>query len=423
VVGRLAIMDALLDLAVALGIVSWFGALRTGGRGWWYGGWIAVALGTLTKGLVAPAVAVLVIVPWAFWERAAGRPIRLPSFANWLGGIAAFCAIVLPWAFALGGAAGPSALRELIGHYTVGRYLGTIENQSGPVWYYVPVLILGFFPWFAFLVPASLAAWRDARANVDGSLARLALTWAVVPFVFFSLAKTKLPNYIALELPALAIVVAVWFDRVAGRRDRRAALFCTALVPVLIGLLAIALAVFSRDNRLTAGLQEVRAGLTLLAGAILAGSIACFAFLSTQKRAWLGPFALALANVIVLLIIAVLGEPIVERFKPIPILARVIERERRPGDAVAIQSVSGGNGLMFYTRPGIAILDGPGAPRSGPANDPRRAICSVQRTFVVTAKKRPRYDPTYGRMRRAIATSNNDVLFVYDGPRCALERR
>jgi hypothetical protein len=348
----------------------------------------------------------------------AGRRVLAPKVADWVGGVAAYLAIVAPWSVALARAAGPGAFGELLGHYTIGRYLGTIENQAGPIWYYVPVVILGFFPWFAFLVPASIEAWREARADAGGSLARLALVWAVVPFVFFSLAKTKLPNYIALEFPALAIIVAVWFDRVADRRDRRAALAWTAVVPILIVLVGVALAIFSRDNKLSGDLAQVRTGLIELGCAILAGSIACFTLLASRRWASLGPFALAAASVIVLLIIAVIGVPIVEQFKPIKPLADVIQRERRRGDVVAIQSVSGGNGLMFYTRPGIAILNGPGAPPTGTSTDPRRTICGAARVFVVGSKRRPAYDPTYGRTRRTIASSNNDSLFLYDGAGC-----
>jgi 4-amino-4-deoxy-L-arabinose transferase-like glycosyltransferase len=424
VLGRLAIMDALLDLAVSVAILSGFGALRTGGRRLWYAAWIALAFGTLAKGLVAPVVWLIVVVPWALWDRAAGRRPLLPSVGDVLGGLVLFGALVLPWPLTLARAAGLGALGDLVGHYTVGRYLGTIENQSGPVWYYVPVLILGFFPWFPFLVPAAAEAWRDARGDArggdsGGSLARLALVWTVVPFVFFSLAQTKLPNYVALTSAPLAILVAVWFDRVAKRRRRRSALLATAVVPVLILLLALAAAVFSRDNKLSAALPLVGPPLAALGGAICAGSIACFALLRTRSKAWLGPVALGAASVLVMTIIAVVGVPIVERFKPIPPLAAVIERERRPGDVVAVQSVSGGNGLMFYTRPGIAILNGPGVPRSKRANDPRRTICAASRALVVAPKKRPRFDPTYGRTRRVIATSNNDILFLYDGPGCA----
>ncbi len=417
VVGRLAIMDALLDLTVALAILAWFGTLRTGNRAWWYAGCVSVALGTLAKGPVAPAAALMVVVPWAFWERAVGRRVFVPRAIDFAGGALAFAAFVLPWALALERAAGAVAFEQMLGHYTVGRYLGTIENQSGPIWYYVPVLVLGFFPWFAYLVPASIAAWRAARTE-RGGLARLAIVWAVVPFVFFSFAKTKLPNYIALEMPALAIVVALWFEGVTEEMNRRVALWWTAVVPVLIVLLGIASVVFSHDNRLTADLGQIAAPFFAFGVAILAGSIACFVLLRSRERGWLAPFALAAANVIVMLIIAVIGEPIVERFKPIPALAAAIERARQPGDVVAIQSVSGGNGLMFYTRPGIAILNGPADASNDSPNDPRRAICSAPRAFVVTSRKRPPNDPTYGRERHAIAASNGDVLYLYDGPPC-----
>jgi len=432
VLGRLAIMDALLDFAVALAILAWFGALRSGDGRWWYGGWIALAAGTLAKGPVALVTTLLVIVPWTLWTRRVGRRIVVPPVRHWVFGLGMFGLLLLPWAVALYRVAGPTAFDEMILHYTVGRYLGTIENQSGPIWYYVPVVILGFFPWFAFLVPASLHAWRDARApeperggtlcaRDDGDVARLALVWAIVPFVFFSLAKTKLPNYIALELPAFAVLVATWFDRVVDRVDRRAALVATGVVPLTICGIAFAIWAFSHDNRLTADLQQIRSDFLALGFVMLFGSIACFGLLLRRSSAWLGPYALSAASVVVVLIIGVLGEPLVERFKPIPPLAAAIEGARRPGDAVAIQGVSGGNALVFYTQPRVATLDGPNDLRAGAATDPRKTICQAPRAFVITSKKRPTPDPTYGRARSEIARSNNDVLYLYDGPPCTTD--
>ena len=431
VLGRLAIMDALLDLAVMLAILASYGALRTGGARWWYGGWVALALGTLTKGPVAFALTVLVIAPWAVWTVRAGARVFWPSATRWVLGIGLFVAKLAPWAIALERAAGPVAFAELVLHYTVGRYLGTIENQSGPIWYYVPVVILGLFPWFAFLVPAVMTAWRDAKVvgragrdslvSGDASLARLALVWAIVPFVFFSFAKTKLPNYIALELPAFAILVALWFDRVVDRVDRRSALAWTAVVPVTICGIGFAIWAFSHDNKLVADLQQIRNDFLALGFVMLFGSLACFGLLLTRRLAWAAPFALATSGVLVVLIIGVLGEPLVEPFKPIPSLARVIAQRSRPGDTIAIQGVSGGNALVYYTHPIVATLDVPGDAAMTTATDPRRVICSAGRTFVITTKKRPKPDPTYGRARSIIAASNKDVLFLYDGPRCTRE--
>jgi 4-amino-4-deoxy-L-arabinose transferase-like glycosyltransferase len=419
IVGRLAIMDALLDLAVALAILAWFGALEKGDARFWYAGWIALGLGTLAKGLVAPVAVALVVVPWALWNRAVWGRFESPRATAWLVGPALFAIVVLPWVLALAHAAGVSALGELFGHYTVGRYLGTIENQPGPIWYYVPVVMLGFFPWIAFLVPASIEGWRDARTEGgSSSLARLAIVWAIVPFVFFSLAKTKLPNYIALELPALAILVALWFDRVVEREDRRAALVWTAAVPASIVLLGVAVAIFSHNNSLGGAFAQVRGDLLALGIVVFVGSVACFALLFAKRTAPFAPFALGGTSVAALAVIALVALPSVERFKPVPQFARIINARLRPGDVVAIQSASGGNSLTFYTHPVVAHLDGPFEKPRSPASDPKRIVCAASRAFVVSKIEWRNDYPTYGRSLHEVAVSNTSILYLYDGPRC-----
>ncbi len=417
IVGRLAIMDALLDLAVCYAILAWYAALRGSGDAAWVGGLVAIALGILAKGPVAPAVVLLVIVPWAVWERALGRKLHGPSIAAALAGSALAIVIVVPWFEMLVARVGPEALGQLVGHYTVGRYLGTIENQSGPVWYYLPVVLLGVFPWFAFLPPALLAALR-ASAGERGMLARLGLVWIVVPFVFFSFANTKLPNYIALELPAFAIVLALWFDGILDSADRRAAIVGSAIVPVTLAGLAVAIFIFTRDNRLTGALSSLLGDMIVLGLTILAGSIACGALLLRRSTARYAPYALGFSGLVAILVIALVAEPHAEPLKPIPELAAVIRAQRQPGDIVAIQSLGGSNGLVFYTQPPVAILDSPAETAHSPASDPRAVLCAAPRAFVVTRAERPNPDPTYGRRRRIIARSNRAVLYLFDGPPC-----
>ncbi len=417
ILGRLAIMDALLDLAVCVAILAWYAALRGSGSAAWLVGWIALALGVLAKGPVAPAVVLLVLVPWILWERRLGRSLRAPSLAEALGGGALAAALVLPWFALLVARTGPAALGELVGHYTVGRYLGTIENQAGPVWYYLPVVILGTFPWFAFVPPALAAATR-AREGERAMLARLSLVWIVVPFVFFSFANTKLPNYIALELPGFAIALALWFEGVLAADDRRSALAGAAVVPVTLGALAIAIVAFTRDNRLGAALAELLGDVALLGATMLAGSVACGILLLRRSTARYAPYALAFSGFVSIAVIAFFAEPHAETLKPIPQLAAAIREQRRSGDVVAIQSLAGENGLLFYTQPPVAILDDPTETPHSPASDPRTVVCAAERAFVVTRAQRPTPDPTYGRRRRVIAQSNRAVLFLYDGPRC-----
>jgi 4-amino-4-deoxy-L-arabinose transferase-like glycosyltransferase len=414
VIGRLAIMDALLDLAVAVGILALFRALTDAGAIVAIAGAaVAIGLGVLAKGPVALVAVALVVLPWAIWERARGRPLRSLPASLWLLGAAVIVAIDLPWFALLAARAGPAAIGELVGHYTFGRYLGTIENQSGPIWYYVPVVVLGFFPWIAFLPGAIAGAWRIARrggASSDASSARLALVWAVVPFAFFSLAQTKLPNYIALELPGLALLVALWFDRVSAGEARRGALIATALVPLTIGVVAVAIALFARDAHLVAGTQAVMGDLIRMGAIVFVGSIVTFAAVALRRSAS-APHVLAATALAMIAYTAIVAEPHAEPFKPVPRLAAVIRHDDRRGDVVAIQGVAGGNALVFYTHPPVSML--------GDDADPRRAICSARRVFVVTSRQRSAADPTYGRKRRLLATAGHDVLYLYDGAPCA----
>jgi 4-amino-4-deoxy-L-arabinose transferase-like glycosyltransferase len=405
VIGRLAIMDALLDLTVTVAILAWFRALETGRDRYYVCGAIATALGFLTKGPVAPAVALLVILPYAYWSRRDG--VRAPSARAWVVSVAAFVAIIAPWFVALGSRSGVASVAELIGHYTFGRYTGVIENQSGPVWYYLPVLILGFFPWIAFVPPAIAYGVRRVR---EEPLWRLAFVWSVAPLLFFSFAQTKLPNYIALEFPGLALLTALYFDAVARKGATRSAVVAAAVVPVTIGLVAVAIRLFTLDNRLTVAVAAATAPLLGAGAVIFAGSLITAVLLARRSTIGIAPYALGIATICALDVLALAVLPQAEAFKPVPKFAAVIDRERRPGDVVAIADVSGSNSLVFYTRPGVVVLAGA---------HPRRVICDASRVWLVAPRDKPRPAATYGRSRREIATAAKTALFLYGGPTCS----
>jgi len=424
IVGKLAIMDALLDLAVAANIFWWFRAVQTGRGSYFIYGWIAAGFGFLAKGPVAPVIALLVMGPYYLWERRATHA-RPPSWKAWATGLLLFLAVAAPWFAALWARAGSGAVMELFGHYTFGRYTGTIESQSGPVWYYLPVIILGFFPWIAFLPSALAAAIRHLREPAATTqeralhqIVRLAIVWIVMPLLFFSFARTKLPNYIALELPALAILVALYFESAVERARSRSALISTAVVPLTILLVAFAIVLFSRNNRLTIELAVAARSLIWVGAAIFAGSIVSFIALLNRRSAYAAPYVLALAMVSAVGILALLVLPQAERFKPVPHLAAVIDRDRAPGDAVAIQNFAGGNALVFYTAPGIYVFPRPGEVRDVHAADPRDVICRSPRLWLIAPRHKPFIQETFGRTRRVVATWGEANLFLYTGPRC-----
>jgi 4-amino-4-deoxy-L-arabinose transferase-like glycosyltransferase len=422
VIGRLAIMDALLDLTVAAAILWWFRGMETGRDRYFVLGCCAAALGFLAKGLVAPVVALMVVVPFYAWN-ARCEKTHAPSVRAWLLGALAFCAIALPWLIALVAQEHFSPIAKLFGQYTFGRYTGVIENQAGPFWYYVPVLLLGFFPWAAFLPMAVAYGVRQLRATPAdpqrARLVRLAFVWAVVPFLFFSAAQTKLPNYVALEFPALALLTALYFEAVARKGGTRSAVISASFVPLTIGILAIAISIFAHNNKLVGSVAPVIPGLVGLGAAIFAGSLLSAVLLARRDGAAAAPYALAIAALVAIDVLGVVVLPQTDAFKPVPRLAAIVDRQRRPDDAVAIQNVSGGNALLFYTRPKVDVLAPPSDGDSAKEGvDPRDVICGARRAWIIAPKKRPAYDPDYGRSRHLIATDMKAALYLYDGPLC-----
>ncbi|MGB6985238.1 MAG: glycosyltransferase family 39 protein [Candidatus Aquilonibacter sp.] len=422
IIGRLAIMDALLDMAVAVAVFFWFRALEAGRDRYFIYGWIAAGFGFLAKGVVAPVIALMVIVPYALWN-ARHEEQRLPSWRGWLGGLFAFVVVVAPWMLAIYSFAGAHAFERMIVHYTIGRYTGVIENQSGPFWYYVPVLILGFFPWIAFF-PVGIAYGVTALRNTATSpnlarLWRLAFTWIVVPLVFFSFAQTKLPNYVALELPALALVVALFFDAVVVKGSSRSIIVSAASVPIFIGLCAIAIVLFVRDNKLGSSALAVTPDLVRMGASIGIGSLIAAVLFARRSTIAAAPYVLGAAMIVAVDILAIEGLPHAEPFKPIPQLAAIIEAQRRPGDIVAIQSFRGANALVFYTEPHVYALAPPGAKKSDEGMPATEVLCTHERIWLVAPLRRPAFDPTYGRTRMLIASRGTGALYLIDGPACS----
>jgi len=409
IVGRLAIMDALLDLCVLLAILCWF-------RGAYLWGTLALALGTLAKGPVAPVIVILVIGVWLVWERRSGAAIVLPSPAKLAAAVLLFVLVAAPWFGLEALRAGPQALAELLGHYTFGRFTGVIENQPGPWWYYVPVLVLGFFPWIAFVPLAAGAVIDEARMRA-GSLERLALTWTVVPLIFFSLAQTKLPNYIALILPALAIIVALWFERDFGAVEQGAAIVSALTIPIFVGALGIAIAVFIHTNHLEDATAIVVPQLEILGVVMLVGSLATVAAIAKRDWSRLAPYVLAATSAALVLFIAFVAEPAAEALKPIPRLAQAIDAQRAPGSVVAIRSgVAGTYALIFYTAPVVATLPDDDAAFT-------QAICADPDLFLVAhTADVPRLTAlAAARGRRAVELrhARGTAALHVEGPGCA----
>jgi 4-amino-4-deoxy-L-arabinose transferase-like glycosyltransferase len=159
---------------------------------------VAMGLATLAKGplgFVLPAMIVLAGVGLTGDRRLlrlAAKPLPLALLAL----------VAVPWYVAIVLDQGWRFVDVFLLNHNVARFTSTVHNHPGPIYYYLPILLLGLFPWTGLLLPA-LASLRPRREAVDLYLA----LWLAVPLVFFSLAGSKLPGYILPCLPPLAILM------------------------------------------------------------------------------------------------------------------------------------------------------------------------------------------------------------------------
>jgi 4-amino-4-deoxy-L-arabinose transferase-like glycosyltransferase len=201
-------LDAGLTFWMCLGLGSLFIAQRTAAtpaaaRGWMWTAWAALALATLSKGLIgivlpgASLVAYSLLTrDWALWRR-----LHLVS------GAVVFAVLAVPW-FALVSARNPEFFDFFFIHEHFTRFLTTEHRRQGAWWYFVPIFIGGILPWLNVFVWTTHRAWRDAPDGPNHfHWQRFALVWAAMIFLFFSASGSKLPSYILPIFPALSLVI------------------------------------------------------------------------------------------------------------------------------------------------------------------------------------------------------------------------
>jgi 4-amino-4-deoxy-L-arabinose transferase-like glycosyltransferase len=190
-------------------------------RFWFVPFGIACGLGMLAKGPIAVVLPCLTIAVFLVWQR--------QLLALWdrriLLGAGAFMLVALPWYAIVTIETRGAFAKGFFLTNNVNRFVAPMEDHGGGLWYHPVVLLAGFAPWSAFLLPALWYAARGCRKPLHADryltdfeirrpeATRLLVCWVVVYLMFFSVSATKLPNYTLPLYPALAILTADFLAR------------------------------------------------------------------------------------------------------------------------------------------------------------------------------------------------------------------
>lgn len=255
-------------------------------RRWQDAAWALLGLAVLSKGLIGLVLPAATVVAYALWQRDWGFIVRIRP----LRGVLLLLAITAPWFIAVS-LANPEFAHFFFIHEHFERFLTKAHGRYQPIWYFIPVLLVGILPWLGSLLPGLAAGFRR-----DGGLRfqpqRFLLVWAVLVFVFFSASSSKLASYILPIFPALAALIGLHLaGRVASRR-----IAWHALPAVVVGgacLLLVPYVTRFASGTVPVVLYEAyQPWLYAAAAALLIGGIAAFR-LGRQGRSMAAVVALA----------------------------------------------------------------------------------------------------------------------------------
>ena len=98
------------------------------------------------------------------------RELRLVLKTLWLPGILLFCAIAMPWYFAVQ-MRNPEFFRVFILEHNLERFSKDLYHHTEPFWYYLPVTALALVPWTVFVIAAFVERvrwWWAKRSPANG---------------------------------------------------------------------------------------------------------------------------------------------------------------------------------------------------------------------------------------------------------------
>ena len=220
---RGASTDMQMAAPLAIGLLGWYAWYETGSKFWLFDIYFFTGVSTLAKGPVAPFLATLIIVAFAFLRRE--WSIIRRSF--WWPGVLLYFAMVLPWFIAVQ-LQNPTFFREFFLEHNLERFATDRYQHVQPFWYYFVVVFLAMMPWTVLAgralvdgIQTSVAEWRLRRASTrrrapnrpGDAFPEFLVLWALIPIVFFTFSKSKLPGYILPSIPPLAILTGDYLFR------------------------------------------------------------------------------------------------------------------------------------------------------------------------------------------------------------------
>lgn len=287
------------------------------------------AFAVLTKGPIGVLIPAVVVLLYVFLSRQGKDLKNVPIVWS----IILFLLICLPWYLCMTRIHGTAFIDEFFGFQNITRFLQPEHRIGVSPFYYIPVVIGGFFPWSLFL---PLGAWYlykydDFVSPLKAHKLFLSV-WFFAIFIFFSVSRTKLVTYIFPLFPVMAVVTGRFWEIFLAKtgRDRKLtrymnisySLFAASTVLGLVGIFSII----------------IRKYIQAFSGVVLVGAVFAlgmvFSVVYFLKKNKLFSFGIIIVTVILSIVLSVdVILPVIEEFessKAVSLTVKGLSGSREP---------------------------------------------------------------------------------------------
>jgi 4-amino-4-deoxy-L-arabinose transferase len=268
--GVFSVLDGMLAAFLTMAMTTFYfaaqsprGSFREGSFLTLFG--IGCGLAFLTKGFLAFAVPVVVIVPYMIWS---GRWRDL--FPMSVIPVIAAVVVCLPWALAVHHKA-PDYWNYFFWQEHVKRFMAEDAQHQAPFWTYLAAFPVAAMPWSALIPTSVMGMDRSLRQT---PLVRYALCWFVFPLLFFSAASGKLLTYILPCFAPFAILMSQGLGAYLVGLPCRGAKSGITILLILFTVVIVALVVIQATG-IGGFIPYTHAWKAMIAGISLAGLVFC----------------------------------------------------------------------------------------------------------------------------------------------------
>ncbi|MFH1454289.1 MAG: glycosyltransferase family 39 protein [Armatimonadota bacterium] len=347
--GRLSNLDTLFTFFLMLSTYACYAGVTDNSRRYILFFWLSCALGTLAKGPFALCLPLGLIFLWLFSTK------KLKEFKKVFiyEGIIAYVILGGFWYIA-GLIKYKTEFYNLVFKYFIFQRVTTaVMDQSGPVYFYILIFIAGFLPWVFLFVPAVIDYFKNRKNEISVFL----LIWAVIPFLFFSLVQTKLPNYILFIYPACAIMLANYFYNYIYIKDLKTSLLISLIVYTLFYTAVITSFVLLASGKYPNEYMAARGHLLPLLYIIIGTALFSWFFFAFNKRKYVLPAIIAGTFILYLSIVNM--AVYIDQFKPVKPIALKIKSLKSPSEKMIVftEKFNNSASFVFYMNEKITFME------------------------------------------------------------------